>query len=830
VNEINFNVCFGVKMKNVLILFFLIQSCLMAGVTGKLAGKITDGKTGEPLIGANVLIEGTGLGGATDVNGQFVIINIPPGTFKVKVSFIGYETVLVENVKIIVDQTTQLDLELSPKSLQVGEIVVTARPSMIHKDLTSSISVISRSEIEALPVSTFTDLLALQAGVVGSGSNLHIRGGRSNEVAYMIDGMLVQDPLLGGLATNINNDAIQEMSLLSGTFNAEYGNALSGVVNVVTRNGSDDYSGKIEARTSEFGVSDYSRLHENRVNGSFSGPLFSNDLKFFISGEQNNEGSYLSFGYDKEQAFFAKITSTYLPNLKITVSSRGSKGSHQNYNHLFKYIPDQYLRSRRDSWQSTITLTHTITNNFFYDLRASYFNQGYYSGLNKDTSQYIPSSDWTYLPDAGNGIEFYSRADPQELTDSRTATLDGKLDAVWQIGQVNEVKFGWTLKLNWLKYFYVYDPKRNYPYLNNYNTKPYEASAYVQDKIELPELVINLGLRYDYVNANVNFRSNPLDPTSVITVNSRSQLSPRIGIAHPISDRTKLHFAYGHFFQNPVFRYLYENHQYDLNVREPIFGQPNLDAERTIAYEVGISHQFSDRIAVDVTAYYKDITGLIGTRYFFPYVDGRYTGYTLYVNESYANVKGFEVNLTIRPDEYFAGSLNYTYSVAKGSASSEEENYPGTQQTTQLYYLDFDQTHVLNATATFNIPKGKGPEIFGKNIFENMDFNLIFKANSGYPYTPSGRDADLVIKNSLRQPGQYNIDLLFGKEFQLVNNFRFRIFAEILNLTNHINILYVYRDTGSPDYTQGSHSLEYMEDPSNYGPPRSIRLGASVKF
>ena len=817
-------------MKKVLLLLFIIQTCLFAGVTGKLVGKVTDTNTGEPLIGANILVQGTDLGAATDKDGQFIIINIPPGVYNVKVSYISYETVLIENVKIIVDQTTQLLVELSVKSVEVGEVVITAKSSMIHKDLTSSISVISRDEIESLPVSSFTELLGLQAGVVGSGSNLHIRGGRSNEVAYMIDGMLVQDPLLGGLATNINNDAIQEMSLLSGTFNAEYGNALSGVVNIVTRNGSDDYSGKIEARTSEFGASEYTRLHENRVNASFSGPLFSNNLNFFISGEQNNVGSYLSFGYNKEQTFFSKITSTLIPNFKIMLSNRGNRGSRQNYRHSYKYIPDQYLRSRRDSWQSAITFTHTIANNFFYDLRASYFNQGYYSGLDKDTSQYIPSSDWTYVPDAGNGIEFYSKADPQELTVSRTSSADIKFDALWQIGNLNEVKFGWTLKKNWLKYFYVYDPQRDYPYLNDYKTTPFEISGYVQDKIEFPELVINIGLRYDYMNANVQFRSTPLDPSSVIEVSPRSQLSPRIGIAHPISDRTKLHFAYGHFFQNPSFRYLYENHQYDLNVREPIFGQADLDAERTISYEVGIAHQFTDRIALDFTAYYKDITGLLGTRYYFPYVDGRYTGYTLYVNETYANAQGFEINLTIRPDEYFSAGITYTYSVAKGRASSEEEYYPGTQESTQLYYLDFDQTHVFNAIGTFTFPEGEGPEILGSHIFENMDFNLVFKANSGYPYTPGGRDAGLVIKNSLREPDQYTLDLLMGKEFKLVNNLRFRIFAEILNLTNNRNILYVYSDSGSPDYTEGNNSIEYMRDPSNYGPPRSIRLGASIKF
>ncbi len=817
-------------MKKILLLTLFIPYLLFAGVTGKLSGKISESGTDEPLIGANILIEGTGLGAATDEEGKYIILNIPPGNYSVKISYLGYETKIVQDVKIIVDQTTELSTSLKTKSIQVDEVVVTAKNPLIQKDVTSSISIISREKIDALPVATFTDLLSLQAGVVGSGSNIHIRGGRSNEVAYMVDGMIVQDPLLGGLATQINNDAIQEMSLLSGTFNAEYGNALSGVVNIVTRDGPDNISGRIQYRTSEFGLKRYSDLHQTRINGSLGGPLFSNNIKYFISGELDKEGSYLPFGYDKSQIFFTKITTTFIPTFKISISNRGSKGSNQNYSHSYKYISDQYLRNRIDSWQSSLTITHTVLNNLFYDLRVSYFNQGYYSGLDKDTSQYMTSSQYKYLP-IGTGFEFYSNATPLNLTDSRTVTTDAKLDAVWQIDDINEIKFGLSYKKHWLRYFNIYDPKRDYPYINNYRTKPFEAAGYVQDKIELSYLVINLGLRYDYMNANVSFRSNPLDPNSIVTVKPRTQLSPRVGIAHPISDMTKIHFAYGHFFQNPEFQYLFENKQYDLRVREPLFGQASLDAQRTIAYEVGITHQFSERIVLDVTAYYKDVTGLIGTHYYFPYVDGRYVGYTEYVNEDYANIKGFEINLDVRPDEYFSGGLTYTYSVAKGSASSETEQYPGTAESTQLYYLNFDKTHVFNATGTFTIPKNDNSEDFGSKVFQNMDFSIIIRAASGYPYTPSGRDVGFVERNSLRMPGTYSIDLMIGKEINITGLYNFRIFAEILNLTDHRNIRYVYTDTGDPDFTfEGNHSIEYMRDPSNYGSPRSIRLGAEVKF
>lgn len=818
-------------MKKILLLLLLIPFFAFAGTTGKLAGTIKDAQTGEPLVGANVIIEGTNFGAATNTNGEYVILNIAPGRYNVKFSFIGYETTIMQDVSITVDQTTFLPITLSSQSIQVDEIIVTARTPLIQKDVTSSISVITREEIDALPVSTFTELLSLQAGVTGSGSNLHIRGGRSNEVAYMIDGTIVVDPLLGGLATDINNDAIQEMSLLSGTFNAEYGNALSGVVNIVTRDGADKFSGKLEARTSEFGVDRYTDLHENRINGSLSGPIIIPEFNFFISGEIDKRGSYLPFGYNNSRSFFSKISTTIIPFVKISLANRGSLGKRQNYSHSYKYIPEQYLRSRTDSWQSSLNFTHTLANDFFYEVKASYFNQGYYSGIDKDTSEYLSSTEEQYFENIGNGHEFYSLSDHPQLLDSRTATMDLKTDAVWQLGSLNEIKVGVSYKKHWLKLYDIYDPKRNFPYIDNYNTEPFEGAAYIQDKIELAYLVINLGLRFDYINSNIVFRDDPLDPNSMVEVKTRSQFSPRIGIAHPISDRTKLHFSYGHFFQNPDFQYLFENNLYDLNVREPLFGQPNLDAQRTISYEVGLSHQFSDNVAMNLTAYYRDITGLIGTRYYAPFVEGRYTGYTLYVNEDYANIKGFEITVDVRPNKYFSGGLTYTYSVAKGSASSETEQYPGTDESTQLYYLDFDRPHVFNASGTYTIPKDEGPEVFGSTIFDDMDFSLIFKASSGAPYTPSGRDIGFVDKNSLREPSLYNFDLMIGKEIEFTENLRLRLFAEILNLTDHRNILYVYGDTGDPDYTTvGGYSTEYMQDPSNYGPPRSVRIGFTFRF
>jgi outer membrane receptor for Fe3+-dicitrate len=497
-----------------------------------------------------------------------------------------------------------------------------------------------------------------------------------------------------------------------------------------------------------------------------------------------------------------------------------------------------YSRDINDSYQGSLTLTHTVSSSFFYNAVVSFLDQGYNSGIGKDTSLYIPETDFDAIITPENGREhrdFWAKANPTYITDSRTKTLDARLDAVLQLDRWNEIKLGLQYKTQNLHLFSVYGIKRplNLQYIDNYNTdRPYEFSAYVQDKIEFPYIVVNLGLRYDYMNANVLFRSRPLDPNSIVEVKSRSQLSPRIGIAHPISDRTKLHFAYGHFFQNPEYQFLFTNQEYKISVREPLFGQPGLDAQRTIAYEVGLSHQFTDDIVLRATAYYKDVSGLIGTRYF-PYYQqaGQYSAYTLYINEDYANMKGFEVTLDMRPTDRFTGGLTYTYSVAKGNASSEDENYPAPYKATQLYYLDFDKTHILNANAQYRIPPNEGPRLFGVPILEHMDFSLLVRASSGYPYTASGRDVGFVAKNALRRPATYSIDCEFSKQFEVVVPISVRLFVEVQNLTDRRNVLYVYGDTGDPDFTfVGGTSTEYQRDPSNYGPPRTIRVGASVQF
>lgn len=807
----------------------LCAASMVAGTTGKIAGRIIDRESGEGLPAVNVLVVGRQLGAATDPDGSYTIINCPPGTYQLRITIVGYTPVTVNQVRVTVDQTTIINAALSPSSVELEDVIIQAERPLVQKDLTATMAAVTGEQIKMLPVRNFVEVLQLQAGVVGEGSSVHIRGGRSGEVAYLIDGMYVKDPVLGGLGTSINNDAIAELNLLSGTFNAEYGNALSGVVNIVTREGARDYTGSVEALTSEFGIRRYQDIRENRISAAFGGPLLAEDVSFFLSGERDARGTWLPYGYSKSLSTFAKLSFRVLPEVKAVLSGRYTAGQRQPYSHSWKYIGEQYIRIREQSRHATLTLTHNVSPSLFYDVRLSVFGQSYYNGIDKDTAAYLPTGEREYLP-IGNGFEFYRKADPVEVTDNRTVTLNGKADVVWQIDKWNEIKLGLEVKKHTLDYFNVYDPKRNFPYITAYRKEPLEGAAYVQDKIELAALVVNLGLRFDYANQLAPFRQDPLRDLSEEPSKPKTQVSPRLGVAHPISDRTSLHFSYGRFFQNPDYRYFYENTQYDLNVREPLFGQPNLDAQRTTAYEVGLTHQFSDVLVGSFTSYYKDVLGLVGTRYFLPYLEGRYIGYTLFVNEAYANIKGFEVSLNLRRTKHVAGSLTYTYSVAKGSASSETENYPGTTESTLLYPLDFDKTHVLNVNLNLGLADGEGPELFGIRPIENSQWNVTFRAASGYPYTPGGRDVGFIERNSARMPATYSLDLLAMREWQ-IGSFTLAFVAEVLNLTDHRNVVSIYTDTGEPDFTTlGNYSEEYVKDPSNFGPPRRIRLGFRLRF
>ena len=209
----------------------------MAATTGKIAGQVTDAANGRPLPGVNVLVEGTTLGASTDLDGYYFIINVPAGVYTIRAEMIGYSPVQQTGAQVNVDLTTQVTFSLQETVLDVAEVItVTAERPLVRMDVTSSSDITTAAEIMQMPVEEVDDILETQAAVTTDiDGDTHMRGGRKEEVAYMVDGMLVTNPYSGLMDNlNINSGAIEEMVSVSGTFNAEYGNAMSGIVNTVS--------------------------------------------------------------------------------------------------------------------------------------------------------------------------------------------------------------------------------------------------------------------------------------------------------------------------------------------------------------------------------------------------------------------------------------------------------------------------------------------------------------------------------------------------------------------------------------------------------------------
>ena len=269
-----------------LLIIPLFLGYLLGQTTGKISGSIIDKTTSESLPGTNIYLEQTSYGTASDGDGRFTIINIPPGKYTLKVDMIGYKSVRLENVNVSVNRTLSLAIEMEQTVIK-GE-VVTVEVSRVaqKKDQTGTIKNISGDEINSLPVESVGSVINMQAGVV----NGHFRGGRNTEVTYMVDGVQVDEPFGGsGAAVEIQPEAVQDLEVITGTFNAEYGRAMSGVVNLITRDGGPKLEGSVSGAHSFYNSNSKDKNGDEIFIGLTPDLNRSQDIKFTLGGPLQGE-------------------------------------------------------------------------------------------------------------------------------------------------------------------------------------------------------------------------------------------------------------------------------------------------------------------------------------------------------------------------------------------------------------------------------------------------------------------------------------------------------------------------------------------------------------
>jgi outer membrane receptor protein involved in Fe transport len=877
--------------------FLLFHALAGAGTTGKVAGKVVDAQTKEPLLGVNVLLVGTTLGASTDIDGEYFVLNIPPGSYSLKASAVGYTPMTVNGVSVTVDQTTRIQFQLQSQSVELSDVVVTAQRPIVQKDLTSTVATVSSDQISALPLEDVSSIVNLQAGVVEG----HFRGGRSNEVKYLIDGVAVNDVFSGNFSMEAEVNSVQEIQVLSGTFNAEYGEALSGVVNQVTKIAGETYTGEVSAYTGDY-VTSRSGLFDHidhvspsnlyNVQGSVSGPVPGTDglVKFFLSGrhfyddgylygkrvfnpsdssntDPNNwnlvatgDGKYVPMNFQKRWSVQGKLSLKVGPGKGIVLSGMYQQHNYRDYDHQFRFNPDgDYLRFQK-GFMGSAGYTHVFSDAAFLDLTGSYFRTKY--------QQYVYENplDPRYrnpdmLRNAGANTFLIGGTQNWHFTHT-TETSTGRADLTAQVSTVHQIKTGAEVQVHALRYedFQIHvDAESGYkPALpaegsfdfNVYQNHPYQLAAYIQDKIELEYLVVNIGLRYDYFQPDGRVLANAdsiakLDPPflppfpdgTFKKAGVKSQFSPRVGISYPITDRGAVHFSYGHFFQVPPFEFLYKNPNFRIpltgNLPEfvgNVIGNADLEPQRTTMYEVGLQQELAPNLGLTLTGYYKDIRNLLGIEI---HIKNDFKKFGKYVNRDYGSVRGATIALEKRLADGFGGTVDYTYQIARGNASDPNDDFnkaqsnPPIESNKQLVPLSWDRRHSLNVTLTVGDPA----DIVG---------SMIARLGSGLPYTPSLQNQRTGLENSDNRPTFFTTDLYVTKCFKLIST-TVSVFIKVYNVFDTSSEIDVFGDTGRAGYTleltraqqapRGVNSLEqYFTRPDFFSAPRQVVVGASLSF
>ncbi|RKY52173.1 MAG: hypothetical protein DRP92_06045, partial [Candidatus Neomarinimicrobiota bacterium] len=276
----------------VFIIFLIPLFVHAAGTVGKISGKVVDKETGEPLPGVNVIVEGYNLGAATDENGYYIILDVPAGVYSLKASFIGYETMVVRDVRVIANLTTEINFELSRTTLEFKEVVVTAQRPLVQKSATYSMSIATGKELENIPIRNIENIIGTMAGVVYQNGEIHIRGGRADEVKYFLNGVPTVDPNTNQQVVYVIPEALEELQVLTGGYTADVGGANSGIVSMQLRSGPSKFRASIDLRTDGFKdpkkgekfLNTYSYGHKRGIF-TIGGPLLTKKLRFFLGGE-----------------------------------------------------------------------------------------------------------------------------------------------------------------------------------------------------------------------------------------------------------------------------------------------------------------------------------------------------------------------------------------------------------------------------------------------------------------------------------------------------------------------------------------------------------------
>ncbi|MDA0987071.1 MAG: TonB-dependent receptor [Bacteroidetes bacterium] len=862
---------------------------------GKLEGKVFDSKTNEPLIGVSIKLKGTYYGAATNIDGSFSIQNINVGEYIIEANSIGYKTSQYTGIKIFADKSTSLDIKLIETILSLDkEVVVIGEKPLFDIEEASSIRTITADEIRAAPVMGIQDIVSKQVGVTKTAEGIYIRGARSYETSYLVDGVSAKDPLAGtGFGIEVNPLSMKEIEVITGGIGAEY-SSTAGVISVTTLSGTDEFqfSSSYKRDNINSNSKNLSNFNQDQIDLSFSGPIFSDKFTFyssfsgFVSDEFTQSPANQLFSSIANGKNFAPRQDNRLNGLiKLTFQESGSKYEvtyrrsikiNQNtrmlqmggndvvlspgYQYAFALQPDNANTYTHDANLLSFKYSVSIDAKSFFDFQVSRL----FTRLRADANgrEFRPDSFTTIFDPQSiitNPISYwkYSLQDSVMyviISDPTIAGLynNGGIATLWhdhfaeeitlkgdyslQLNNENKLKTGVEIKFQEYQWIDVNRPWIGAPIkvgdlsrslgesFDIWHVWPSQGGAYIQDQINYNGLIAFIGLRFQYwmpgkFIENVVGDSESISKKiltdkivdefyastfSIFDRRIKGRLMPRLKVSFPVSDNQVLFFNYGHSVDWPNAYQVYSGLDITRIDRSPLsrIGNPALEPETTVEYEIGLKNQFNINDVLTLTAFSKDKFDYVVRRYLYE------LDKTTYINEDYARINGIEFTYLRRFSQNWQTTFMFSYQIAKGKSNSAEASFFRftDEQTTKEKYLAWDRPLQIRLTSNLRLDdEFEFPEflqfLYSTRIFTQANFQ------SGKRYTPyikTGYDYNLkrdLYREDLSREYQSIGENWFWVDLSIQKNLEFlkreiMFSLEVTNLFNNKNSTIINPLTG----------------------------------
>jgi outer membrane receptor protein involved in Fe transport len=911
-----------------------------AQTTGTIAGLVSNQKTGKPMSFANVLVTGTVLGANTKDDGSFVIRAVPPGEHDLLVSYMGFDAEH-RTVLVLAGDTVRVEVRLRETVVrEEKEVLVVAERPLVDVKRASTTRSFNADELKTMTLQpTLESVVEQQPGVTKDNNKIHIRGGRAEETLFIIDGVQMRDLISGdSKGTGVSARSMAEVNIITGGFDAKYGQALSGVVDAKTKDGGERYEGYIGYQTDRLFGDEQQDFYEFELGGPLGilHPL----LKPIGGRGQERPTFYLSVGVELNNSYLPAIDdlpdnrhlrSDYRESIlgatrrygeffypranndwrvgfkttwkasavdKFTLGLNKSISFDEgfgdtdvaavnrnvvNYAWGWRNTFDHYYTSTNDQNSFSFTWNRSLGTSLSHQLKLTrYFSANHKDVAGKRWDQYaIGDSAVTQRPDTDPYFRIAAEGDAPSYTDRWTKTWS--MDSDWiRKWKRHDMRWGLHSQYEVVQYLSldattVSQARPLGKEFDLFKVTPNTGALYLQDRMEYEGLVAGVGVRYDYWFPGEQVEQIYKERTSIIASDEtaaewlhdthplfghrfKGHLSPRIEVSHPITEKDNLFFNYGHFTQRPPYFYVYAKSGSQSAEEFPRIGNPNLNPEISVQYELGAGHTFHRDMAFKVSMFYKDI-------YDYPTSatitlaehTGSRSSYFVYFNRDYARSRGVELELKKnKAGSRISWNASYTYALVKGK-SSDPNNLAlvratgGDARETNLdeEYMWWNRPHKLTVWWDYKVAVGdRTARLAGVHLPQDLSLNLYYLIMSGRAYTPQdiyGQDTGPAYSRT--GPIETAINGTIRQGFRFVGH-RWEVTLQGWNLTDHRTVLTIDPVSGERyqmgkgslwnAYTRNSYetTAEYdrriayattrYADPSMRSAPRNVRLGLGV--